>query len=34
MAESFAVTNRIHKNEPVIGYQESMSCKDYTKVIQ
>lgn len=34
MAESFAVTNRIGKNEPVIGCQESMSCKDYTKVIQ
>lgn len=33
-AEFFAVTNRIYKNEPVMRYQESMSCKDYTKIIR
>lgn len=32
-AEYFAVINGIQQNKPVIRYQESMSCKDYAKII-
>lgn len=34
LSESFAVINGTHKNKPVLRYQESMSCKYYTKIIQ